>query len=64
MSEFLEIAKNKIFTTCPNCGAPHKPKEVWPEGSLHAFSVPYECGAVIAYPIGYDGAVWIEECTK
>jgi len=61
-NEFLECSKNDIILVCPICKAERKDEDEWPEGGTHAFTIPYECGTEIDYPIGYDGASYGVKC--
>ena len=49
-----------VYNTCPICDA--KRTEEQPEYSMHAFTLIYECGTEIDYPIGHVGAMYGASC--
>lgn len=59
----LECPKNDTIELCPICNSMKKPQSEWPEGGTHAFTIPYECGTEIDYPIGHNGALYGVTCT-
>ena len=62
MTEFLECSKNEAIDQCPICNADMLDDMYWPQAGTHAFTIPYECGTEIDYPIGYDGASYGVKC--
>ena len=62
MSEFLDCPKDETIELCPICNSPKKPTDEWPESGTHIFTIPYECGTEIDYPIGYEGASYGATC--
>ena len=58
-----DISVDEIVGTydrCPICDADQKIKQ--PEPSLHAFTLIYECGTEVDYPLGQVGASFGVSC--
>ena len=49
-----------VYNVCPICEAERTNEQ--PEYSLHAFTLIYECGTEIDYPIGHIGAMYGASC--
>lgn len=62
LPEFLDCKKDETIEVCPICGAEQVNDQQWPQSGTHAFTIPYECGTEIDYPIGYDGATYGVSC--
>jgi hypothetical protein len=60
MDKFLECKSSEIFDRCPICTSKIESR---PQAGTHAFTIIYECGTEIDYPIGHDGASYGATCT-
>lgn len=61
-NQHLECPKHDTLDVCPICNSLQKPRSEWPESGTHAFTIPYECGTEIDYPIGSNGAMYGVSC--
>lgn len=59
MDKNLECKSTEIINSCPICNSEIKSR---PESGTHAFTIIYECGTEIDYPIGHDGASYGASC--
>lgn len=60
--EYLECKSTETIKECPICGALPKHQDEWPESGTHAFTIPYNCGTEIDFPMGHDGATMGVSC--
>ena len=61
-NKHLRCHKNQTIELCPLCNSLQKPKDEWPESGTHVFTIPYECGTQIDFPIGHNGATYGVTC--
>ena len=61
-NKHLECKKHDTIELCPICNSMKKPHSEWPEMGTHAFTIPYDCGTEIDYPIGSNGAMYGVSC--
>lgn len=60
--KYLECPKYETIELCPICGSEQKEQSEWPQSGTHVFTIPYECGTELDYPIGHEGATFGVTC--
>jgi len=61
-NDFLECPKNGNIEKCPICNSMQVAYHKWPESGTHVFTIPYECGTEIDYPMGHHGCSFGVKC--
>ena len=59
----LKCKKNEMIELCPICNSLQKSQDEQPQMGTHVFTIVFECGTEIDFPIGYDGAEYGVTCT-
>jgi len=60
----LKCDKGTTIGVCPICKSNQMDDKYWPVSGTHVFTIPYECGTEIDYPIGHNGAQYGVTCDK